>query len=355
MNSSILSKRPSVMRLGLIVGSLVLLLGLFVGLSVRTTYANTVDIKDDANVLSSSDETNLRNQASSLPFNVRILTTNSYSDKNSFTSYVDSNAPSNGVIFAVSPNLKTARVAATNNIGITSSEDTSIANTGTSAFSSSNWASGLSSMLNASRGYANVSSGSTSSSGSYSTSRSSSSGFPFLGCLVVGIIALVAISIFGAGRRRAMNNTGYGRGGYGPGPGYNNNYGPGYGPNYGPGYGGGYGYGNQGGGIGPLGGGAIGAGLGGLAGYEIGKEVGRNEAGGYNNNGGFFGGNSGGSSDWGNSGGVTGGSADWGGGSGSDSGFGSGGSVDFGGGGDWGGGGGDSGGGGGDSGGGSSW
>src|SRR5689334_1451588 len=103
--SSIISKKPSVMRLGLLVGSLVLLFGLFLSLGAQTSFAGTVQIKDDANILSSSDKSNLTNSGSSLPFNARIYTTNAYSTESSFQNAVRSNAVSPGIIYGISSNL----------------------------------------------------------------------------------------------------------------------------------------------------------------------------------------------------------------------------------------------------------
>ena len=357
--SSIISRKLLYRKLGLMVGSLALLLSLLLSLGVQTSFAGAVEFKDDANILSSSDRSSLQSKAGSLPFTVRFYTSNAFTDKTQFINSVNSNAPTTGVIYGISPKLGTTQVVTRGNTGISDSERDSIATSATSSFASGNYKAGLDSMLDRTRSLA--SSGSSSSSSTSTASRSSGGGFPIFGCLIIGIIALVAFSVFGAGRRRAMNNNnnpgGYGPGA-GPGFGANNNYGQGYGPGYGPGYGQqgygqpgyGPGYGQQGGGMGPLGGGIIGAGLGGLAGYELGRQSGHNDAG-YNqgnNQGGFIGGNDSSSgtsgADWGNSSGS---GSDWGssGSGGSDSG--SSGSFDAGGGGDWGGGGGDSGGGGG--------
>jgi hypothetical protein len=212
--SAIISKKPSVMRLGLVVGSLVLLFGLFLGLGAQTSFAGTVQIKDNANILSSSDESNLTNSGSSLPFNVRIYTTSSDTTESSFQNDVRSNAPSPGIIYGISANLGKTFVVA-NNIGVDSSEATSIANTSGSYFKNRDFAGGINAMFNQTRSYA--SSGSTGSSSSPVRTTSSGGGFPFLGCLIIGIIALVAISIFGAGRRRAMSNVTNVQPGYGPG------------------------------------------------------------------------------------------------------------------------------------------
>jgi hypothetical protein len=321
-------------------GAALLLVSMLVGLGARSAFAGSVTIKDDANILSSSDENALRSDVSSLGYNVIFVTTagNPNQLTNRAASEINS-VGSRGVVLALDTAGQTA--VQSRGLNLSPSQESSIAQAARSNFQSRNWRSGFESMLNATNQYARVSSGSASTS---TSNRSSGGGFPFFGCLVIGLIALVAISFFGFGRRRTINNTMMGRG---------PNYGPGYGPNYGPGYGGygpGYGPGYNQGGIGPLGGGAIGAGLGGLVGYELGKEAGRHEGGYYNNPGSFGGDNSSwsgndnvvGTDSWGSSGGSdswgsSGGSSDWGGG---------GGSLDAGGGGDWGGGG-DSGGGGG--------
>ncbi len=354
--SSIISRNLPYRKLGLMVGSFALLLSLLLSLGVQTSFAGAVEFKDDANILSSSDQSSLQSKAGSLPFTVRFYTSNAFTDKTQFINSVNSNAPATGIIYGISPKLGTTQVVTRGNTGISDSERDSIATSATSSFASGNYKAGLDSMLDRTRSLA--SSGSSSSSSTSTASRSSGGGFPIFGCLIIGIIALVAFSVFGAGRRRAMNNNnnpgGYGPGA-GPGFGANNNYGPGYGPGYGqqgygqPGYG--PGYGQQGGGMGPLGGGIIGAGLGGLAGYELGRQSGHNDIG-YNqgnNQGGFVGGNDSSSgtsgADWGNSSGS---GSDWGSSGSGGSDVGSSGSFDAGGGGDWGGGGGgDSGGGGG--------
>ena len=353
-------------------GALSLLMALLISISAQVSFAGSVTIHDDANILNSSARNTLTSQGSSLPYNVAILTNSSYNSNTTFDNQVNSFISSfNGLVIAVSPSLHHTYVVASSNLGISSSQDTSLSAAGNSFFQQSNWQGGISAILNQARSYGNVSTGSTSNSGSFpstttsNSSTRSSGGFPIWGCLIIGIIAFVAFSVFGAGRRNNANNN---RGGN-----YSNNFVPGNGNGYGPGYNGGYnngGYNNGGGGgIGPLGGGVIGAGLGGVAGYEIGKNVGENE---HNNNSGFFGGNNNNNgSNWGNDnsgGGFTAGGSDWGnnsgnsggnsggGGGGSDWGS-SGGSFGSGGGGDWGGGGGGGGGGdsGGGGGGGSSW
>ncbi len=329
------SWKRSTRKVWLVAGAAMLLLSLFIGLGAKSVFAGSVDIRDDANVLNNDDKNELRNRVSSLPYNVRIITTNSVNSSN-FQTQVQNEVKSlgKGLVLMVSPGQRLTGVAGSG-IGITPTEETDIRTSANSSFASANWRGGLDAMIDRSRSLANVSSTPVSSSRS-----SNGGGFPFIGCLIIGVVALVALSIFGFGRRRQVNNN-YAQPGYGQ---------PGYGPGYGqPGYGQ-PGYGGGGGGMGALGGGAIGAGLGGLVGYELGKNAGRNE-GGYGGGGNYA--NPGNAPDdsasvggWDTGGGGS--SGGW----GNDSGGGSGssGSFDAGGGGDWGGGGGDSGGGGGDSG-----
>ena len=367
--------RTRVGKFWLWAGLTVLALTLALSLNVRQSYAGSVDIKDDANVLSASDKSELQSRGSSLPFNVRLFTSATIGSADQLASQVQSYSSSlgSGLVIGVGTKIGSTKIKG-QNISVNDGEATQIAQTANNSFKQGNWRAGFDAMLDQARqlGTAPISSGSNSGVRPVNpvpATRSSGGGFPVWGCLIIGLIALVAFSVFGFGRRRSVNNN-YNNGNVGPG--YGGNVGPGYGGNVGPGYGGGYGpgynqggygpgYNQGGGGMGALGGGAIGAGLGGLVGYELGKNEGRNQAG-YGNNAGNVGGgyvdngsgfssnDSGtGGSDWGaNSGGNSGGS-DWGSSSSS-------GSFDAGGGGDWGGGGGDSGGGGGggDSGG-SSW
>jgi len=141
--SSNISRRLPIRKLGLVVGTLALFLSLFLSLGVQTSYAGTVEFKDDANVLSSSDESSLRSSASSLPFTVRFYTTNAFTDKNQFINSVSSNAPSTGVIYGISPKLGTSWVVTNGNTGISSSERDSIASSATSSFASGNYKAGF--------------------------------------------------------------------------------------------------------------------------------------------------------------------------------------------------------------------
>lgn len=353
-----------------LMASLAIVLSLFVALS-SSAWAGNVTIQDDANLINSSDESSLQNKAKSFNYNVTIYTSNAFNSVNDFTNEVNnrlSRTSGNTIIIGVSGNLKNTRIAA-KGISVDSPEATQISQAANSFFQAGNYGAGINAMLDRTNQLARVgtTSSGSSSNGTRSTSNSSSGGgFPFLGCIVIGIIALVAMSIFGAGRRRAVRNDyhnnpaggpGYGGPGYGAGPGPG---GPGYGnPGYGnPGYNnnggynnnnggynnGGYnngGYNNGGGsGLGAgLAGGAIGAVGGGLIGYELGRQSGNNND--VGSGGGSFNSGAGGSSDAGSGG------SDWGSSASSSDGGGS--TFDAGGGGDWGGSsssGGDSGGGG---------
>ncbi len=328
-------------------GLMGLVLMLVFSLNIAPIYAGNVNIKDEAGVLGGNAGNTLRSQASSLPFNTVLITSNNVSN----TSQVDSRLTSEisslgtGLVLLVSPNGRVTGVRS-RNIGLTTSQEDSIRTAANSFFQQSNWSGGFGAMLSQAGQLASVSvnRAPNNNTAPITNNRSSGGGFPIFGCLIIGLIALVAFSVFGMGRRRSMNNNMGGGPGYNAGPGYGQGYGAG--PGYGPGYGSGYGpgYGGGGGGMGALGGGAIGAGLGGVVGYELGKDAGRrdedrNLGGGYNNAGGYSnGGNSNndpGSSigGWGNDGGGSSG--------GFDSGSGSSGSYDAGGGGsDFGGGGG---------------
>ena len=334
----------------------VLAFTLAVGFNTRQTYAGNADIRDEAGVLNSSAQSNLRSHVATLPFNVRIVTISSNDTQTRAGN--EMNSLGSGLVLVVSPNGHVTTVQS-RNIGLDRTQEDNIRNSANNNFKSSDWLGGFNTMLTQAGQVVvmpSTRSGSSSVPNPNNASRSSSGGggFPIFGCLIIGLIALVAFSVFGFGRRRAVNNNynnnpgpGYGAGGPGYGPGYGSGYGPGYGGGYGPGY-------NQGGGgMGALGGGAIGAGLGGVVGYELGKNAGRNEAG-YNQGGGYVGNAGGGNYDngaytdpgastgsWGDSSGNSSGGWDSGS-SGSSSG-----SFDTGGSSDWGGGGGDSGGGGG--------
>jgi hypothetical protein len=330
-------------------------------MSTGLAFAGSVKYDDQANLLSSSDRTAIQNAASRVNWNIYVWTTTSYTNQNQFADAVRSRSTDqNGVVIGINKGSSggfTYVAPGSSKIGLTSTEASQAADAGDASFKQGQWGAGVSAIISR----IGALSGAPSSSGSSSSqpvSNSGGSGFGAIACLVIGLIVLVAGSMFFFRRRGNVGPStmvqqpgpNYGPG-YGPGPGYAP--GPGYGPNYGPGYGPGYG----GGGGSGLGAGLGGAALGGLVGYELGKNAGENNAhggnyvpgGGSTWDAGNSGDTAGGGSTWdaGNSGGSdwgsSGGGSDWGGNA-------SGGSFDVGGGGgDWGGGGGDSGGGGGDS------
>jgi len=354
-------------RFGWLTALSVALLLAFV-LGAGAAFAGTVEYKDDAGLLGSSDKNAIQSAANNSPFDVQVLTTKNFSNQPSFDSYVQGIRPAStrALLIAISnnSNFRTTRVQAGSGTGISSGNIQSIEGAGSSSFKNSNWGTGVAAIIQSANGFSSIrSSSGSSSSGPAPVAQKDSGGFGgIIGLIVIVLIIIVIASIF---MRRRRNNGGMTNGynaappvqNFNPGPGYQN--GPGYGPGYNQG-GGGYGPGyNQGGGggMGAVGGGLIGAAGGGFLGYELGKEAGERQSGqqggGYGNagnagNAGWvsggdtgFGGNDNGGGNWttgGDNGGgnTTSGGGDWGGGGGSgfDAGGGGGGDSGGGGGGD---------------------
>ncbi|MEZ4390292.1 MAG: hypothetical protein R3A48_04285 [Polyangiales bacterium] len=278
--------------------------------------AGTLQVRDEASLLTPADVSALRAQVEAQPFDVRVWTTRSGTDRAAFDARVGRLVASpRMVVIAVDPVHRRTSVHFGLSTGVAAERYQAIRDAGATSFRTSEWRGGLSAIVRA-----------TGESATMRPARGArSTGFPWaLVLLGVGTIAGVALLVrFVRGRAQQMggypgsnpNAPGYydpnaGHGGMNYGPGYGPNYGPGYGPNYGPGYG-------PSGGSG-LGAGLVGAGLGGLAGYAIGRSMSNTESHGAEH--GSFGSShdagggdfdaGGGASDWGDSGGGDGG-GDW--------------------------------------------
>ena len=294
------------------VRSLALALPLTVALA-GTAHAGTLQVRDEASLLSPADTSALRGEVDALPFDVRVWTTNNSASRATFDAQVGRLVSSpRMVVIAVDPVNRRTSVHFGLNLGVPSAQHQGIRDAAGPSFRQSDWRGGMSAIVRATAQHATM-----------SPVRAQSAGFPWgLVLLGIGTIAGVALLVrFVRGRAQQM-------GGY-PGanphaPGYYDpnmppqggmNYGPGYHPGYGPGYG-------PSGGSG-LGAGLVGAGLGGLAGYAIGRSMSdQTEHHGAESNAssaGFdSGGDSydagGGTSDWGggdSGGGDSGGGGDW--------------------------------------------
>jgi hypothetical protein len=317
------------LRTGLfaIIGALCLLC-----ITVTVTFANTVNIYDNAGVLNQSQ---VRSEASSLSYPIAIYTTNSFGGSTSSfdQTAVSKISNSNLIVIAIDTVHHHLAIVGGRSVSLSNSQYTDARNAFSSNFHSNDYTTAT---VAAVRSLHDASSGGLSVPG-LGSSSGGGIGFGTLCC--IGLLVLAALAGFGVirGRRRGSGffNQGFNRGPIAPpyNPNYNQ-YNQPYPPNYGPGY---PGY-NQNQGMNPLAAGGLGAAAGGLLGYELGKEQGEREGDQGGDGGGFGGGSSG----------------DFGGGNNDGGGFGGGSSGDFG------GGGGDSGGGssgdfgGGDSGGGSS-
>jgi hypothetical protein len=309
--------------------ALPLALFLIFSVGLSSVFAGSVNIRDDANLLSSDDESALRNSASRYGFDVTIVTnSNSYSNRAAFESFVrGQSSNSRNITIGLNSRSGWTVIEAGSATGISSTRASQIAGTGDSAFAQRNFRSGLETIVS---GLGSASTLGTTS-GSTSSSNSSGGGGFLIGFLIVGVlIAIVVVSVLIAKQRRQAPRQvpDYMQPGYNSGlnqPGYYNQ--PGYGPGYGPGY-----Y-RDNDGIGPVGG----AVLGGVAGFALGSAL-------SNPGPGYYGpgyvptdGSAAGGSTWDAGGGEGIGGSDWGGGGSSDWGggdIGGGGGFDSGGG-DW--------------------
>ncbi len=316
------------LRAGLfaIIGALCLLC-----ITVTVTFANTVNIHDNAGVLNQSQ---VRSEASSLSYPIDIYTTNSFGGSTSSFDQTTRNSinRSNLIVIAIDTVHHHLAIVGGRSVSLSNSQYTDARNAFSSDFRNNN--DYTSATVAAVRSLHDASSGGFSVPG---VGGSSGGGIGFGTLCCIGLLVLAALAVFGVivGRRRGGGgffNRGFNRGPVVPpyNPNYNQ-YNQPYPPNYGPGY---PGY-NQNQGINPLAAGGLGAAAGGLLGYELGKEQGEREGdrggdfdGGNNDGGGFGGGSSGDFGGGNNDGGGFGGGGDFGGGS----------SGDFGGGGDSGGG-----------------
>ncbi len=251
--------------------SLWLALAVVVALVPGLAWAGTLQVRDGAAILSTHDRQKIEAAVSRYPFDVRVVTSSTASDKASFARYVRAQVnEADEVVVGLDPTHRFTEVNFGTGSHVAMSERPAIERAGNAAFRDSRWGDGVVAILD--QASAATTGGSTSgSSGSSVGGFALGGGLFLLFIIAVPVLIIIAIVSF-IGRARRAIGPGYGGPGYG-GPGYG---GPGYGGG-GPGYyGGGPGYGPQGG-IGPVGGGLIGAGLGGVAGYELGKMEGERE------------------------------------------------------------------------------
>lgn len=297
---------------GWLAGALALLVGWLLLLPMSNIYAaGVLTFEDPLNLFSAADRSALTAQVKSLPFDVYIVTSNQYSNKTSFKTYiVNKTGATTTLTIGISnrtdatSRLQTVVVDPGSAMGITATESTNIEEAAAVVLrtNSSQWSGAVTAAINAAKNASSISSGAGS----------------FVGFVIFGGILLVIVFLVIAARRR-MGPRGvqpqYVQPQY-PQPQY---------PQYPqqPGYGLGPGYyppqQQQGGGIGN-------ALLGGVIGYEIGRALGGGNQGGWGGGGNQGGWGGGGSSD----GNDAGSGADFGGGGGGDFG---GGGGDFGGGG----------------------
>ena len=281
-------------------------------ITVTATFANTVNIYDNAGVLNSSQ---VRSEASSLSYPINIYTTNSFTgSRSSFDqTTVSKLTSSNLIVIAIDTAHRHLAIVGGRSVGLSNSQYTDARNAFSSNFHNNDYTSATIAAIDSLR---------SASSGGLSVPGlgSSGNGIGFGTLCCVGLLVLAALAVFGVirGRRRGAGffNRGFNRGPVAPpyDPNYNQ-YNQPYPPNYGPGY---PGY-NQG--MNPLAAGGLGAAAGGLLGYELGKEQGEREGewrGDPDNSGNFGGGSSGDFGGGNNDGGGFGGGGDFGGGSSGD-------------------------------------
>jgi uncharacterized membrane protein YgcG len=281
---------------------------LFLALAAVThpAYAGTLQVRDEAHLLSAGDVHKVQSVVSGAPFDARLVVTSEYPQALDLGRMVGSLVTEpNIVVVGLDPEHRHVQVHFGNGSHISRASWPAIESAGNDAFRHSDWAGGVAVIFRAaSAAVADVPGGRAT-----DAARPSLFGPVLLLMLVAGAIG-IAVHF---ARKRAMYGSSYGGGpGYGPRP-----YPPGAYPP-------GYPMGPPQGGMGPLGGGLIGAGLGGLAGYELGKLEGEREGRDRDRGGGasapdenFDEGGGGGSSwdDGGGGGGFDGGGGDSGGGS----------------------------------------
>lgn len=228
--------------------------------------AGTLQVRDDADVLTPAQETQLRGRGAQYPFDARVLTSSQFTSRADFDRHVASQLSAPGmVVIGVDPVHRWSSVHFGTATRIGTASFSTIENAGDAYFRGSRWDEGFGAIL----GAAQQSVGTATSSEVGPRGEGAPSSFPWrtviLGLLVVGGVAL-AFRAFrrsqqgaagGAWNRPDMPPQGYGQPPYGGPPG-----GPGYGP-------GGYGQAPGSG----LGTGIAGAALGGLAGYALGNAM----------------------------------------------------------------------------------
>jgi len=235
--------------------------------------AASVQIRDDANVLSASDRNNINAAAQNTSYPIIVWTTSAYSTKDAFYSAVDSAAGSNGIIMAVDPVHSWSHFAAPSNSGLNANMLTNANQQANARFGNKQWGAGFADAINSLAGAAP--SGNTNPGTSNPLPAGNSSGGFSLGSLWVCLIPLILVVLAGFFLRNRMGGQRpvapvnpvyppqqYPNQGYPPQQYPNQGYGPG-------------GYGQQPGSN--LGGNLAAGGLGALAGGAIGYEIGRNQ------------------------------------------------------------------------------
>ncbi len=237
-----------------------------------TAVAGTVQVRDDADVLTPAQETQLRASGARYAFDARVLTDSRFTSRADFDRHVASQVAAPGmVVVGIDPVHRWSSVHFGNGTRIATARFPAIENAGDAYFRGSRWDEGFGAIL----GAAQQSVGSVAP--GEATPEGTRSSFPWrmviFGLLAVGGIAL-AVRAFRRSQQGGVggwsgSSQGYAQGPYnGPQGPYNGPPGPGYGPG---GYGGGPGYGPApGSGIGT---GIAGAALGGLAGYALGNAM----------------------------------------------------------------------------------
>lgn len=249
--------------------------------------AGTLQVRDEAMLLSPSDRASLQSSVAMYPFDVRILTTNAFSDRMSFDRYVGAQVGSpNVVVVAVAPAIRRTSVHFGTGTRIGPQNWRAIEDAGDPFFRSGQWGMGISAIVGRASTFVGTGPAYMPAQNQYnyggtvppsqyrptgyrvSTTRERS-GFPIGTVLCLGIGAVMIFGLFALARRAARGATGGYDGGYRspgqPGP-FGGPGGPGYNPGYGPGYG-------APGGVSPVTAGIAGAAVGGLAGYAIGRAV----------------------------------------------------------------------------------